>query len=218
VKVIGLEDGYTAIEMLVVMVILGVVMGGIIAIFVSGLNADADSTRRYQDQQDARVSVVRMTREVHAACSVSTPNTYNTWMNTATFYFPTYPNGVYTCVSGATSVTWCTKASGSFYALYRGVGTTCAAATVKYADFVTASNVFVYLPPNSHLVTPTATTLGAGTAGTNIATQDNAWSLPRLHVAFTVDRGGSKHVDKYTLVDDITFRNGPRTCAGVATC
>ena len=53
-KVIGVEDGYTVIEMLTVMVILSVVMGGIIAIFVSGLNADADSTRRYQDQQDAR--------------------------------------------------------------------------------------------------------------------------------------------------------------------
>ena len=212
-KVIGLEDGYTAIEMLVVMVILGVVMGGIIAIFVSGLNADADSARRYQDQQDARVSVVRMTREIHAACTVSTPATYNTWTNSVTFYF-----GADGCVSGAKTVTWCTKASGSFYALYRGLGTMCAAATTKYADFVTASNIFVYLPPNSHVVAPTATNLGAGTAGTAIATQDNAWSLPRLHVGFTVDRGGIAHVDKYRLVDDITFRNGPRTCGAAVTC
>ena len=30
-KVIGVEDGYTVVEMLTVMVILGVVMGGIIA-------------------------------------------------------------------------------------------------------------------------------------------------------------------------------------------
>jgi Tfp pilus assembly protein PilV len=213
VKVVGVEDGYTVIEMLTVMVILSVVMGGIIAIFVSGLNADADSTRRYQDQQDARVSLVRMTREIHAACTVATPATYNTWTNSMTFYF-----GSDSCVSGSHTVTWCTKASGSLYALYRGVGTTCAAATVMYADFVTASNIFVYLPPNSHLVSPTSTTLGAGTAGTNIVTQDNAWSLPRLHVAFTVDRGGSAKVDRYTLVDDITFRNGPRTCGAAVTC
>jgi prepilin-type N-terminal cleavage/methylation domain-containing protein len=203
-----MEEGYTVIEMLTVMVILSVVMGGVIAIFVSGLNSDADSTRRYQDQQDARVSLVRMTREIHAACTVATPATYNTWTNSMTFYF-----GSDSCVSGSHTVTWCTKASGSLYALYRGVGTTCSAATVKYADFVTASNIFVYLPPNSH-----ATSLGAGTAGANIATQDGAWSLPRLHVAFTVDRGGSTKLDSYTLVDDITFRNGPRTCGAAVTC
>jgi Tfp pilus assembly protein PilV len=212
-KVIGVEDGYTTIEMLIVMVILGVVMGGIIAVFVAGISADADSSRRYQDQQDARVSLVRMTREIHAACTVSAPNTYNTWTNSVTFYFPSD-----TCASGTHSVTWCTKASGSLYALYRGVGTTCTSATVKYADYVTTSNIFVYLPPNSHLIAPTATTLGAGTAGTNIATQDNAYSLPRLHVDFTVDRGSSKKVDRYHLLDDITFRNGPRTCGASVTC
>jgi prepilin-type N-terminal cleavage/methylation domain-containing protein len=216
VKVTGLEDGYTVIEMLIVMVILGVVMGGVLAIFVSGMNADADSTRRYQDQQDARGSLVRMTREVHGACSVAAPNTYNTWTNSVTIYYPTFPGGTYTCASSATSVTWCTKASGSLYALYRGIGTTCAAATTKYADFVTASNVFVYLPPNSHLMTATA--LGAGTAATNIQTQDNAYALPRLHVAFTVDRGTSKSVDRYSIVDDITFRNGVRTCGAAVTC
>ena len=210
-KVISAQDGYSAIEMLTVMVILSVIMGGIIAVFVSGLNADADQTRRYQDQQGARVSVVRMTREIHAACTVSTPNTYNTWTNSVTFYFASD-----NCVSGANSVTWCTKASGSAYALYRGVGTTCAAATTMYADFVTASNIFVYLPPNSHLVT--STSLGGGTGAGFIATQDGAYALPRLHLAFTVDRGGSTKVDRYTLVDDITFRNGPRTCGASATC
>jgi prepilin-type N-terminal cleavage/methylation domain-containing protein len=213
VKVISVQDGYTAVEMLIVMVILGVVMGGIIAIFVSGINADADQTRRYQDQQDARTSLVRMTREVHAACTVSAPNTYNTWTSGVTFYFPAD-----SCVAGTKSVTWCTKTSGSAYALYRGLGTSCASATTKYADFVTASNIFVFLPPNSHLVAPTTTTLGAGTASTNIVTQDNAWSLPRLHVQFTVDRGGSKKVDRYTLVDDITFRNAQRTCGAAVTC
>jgi type II secretory pathway pseudopilin PulG len=211
-KVIGAEGGYSAVELLIVMVILGVVVGGVLAIFTSGLNADADQTRRYQDQQDARVSLVRMTREVHAACTVSTPATYNTWTNSMTFYFPAD-----NCASGAKTVTWCTKASGSAYALYRGLGTTCTAATTKYADFVTASNLFVYLPPNSHLIAPTNTTLGAGTTGTNIATQDNAWSLPRLHVSFTVDRMSKKH-DRYGLVDTITFRNGPRTCGAGVTC
>ena len=99
-KLIGAEGGYSAVEMLTVMVILGVIMGGIISVFVAGVNADADQSRRYQDQQDARVSVVRMTREIHGACTVSAPATYNTWTNSATFYFPSD-----SCVSGANSVT-----------------------------------------------------------------------------------------------------------------
>ncbi len=206
----GGEGGYSMVEMLTVLAILGVIVGGISTIFVAGVNADADQTRRYQAQQDARVSLARMTREIHAACTISTPNTYNTWTNSVTVYFSS--DG---CASGTHTVTWCTKASGSLYGLYRGVGTTCAAATTQYADFVTASNVFVYLPPNSHLVT--SSSLGTGTAAGAILTQDGSYVLPRLHVGLTINRNATKH-DAYTLADDIAFRNGPRTCNGAASC
>lgn len=197
------------VEMLTVLAIMGVIVGGIATIFVAGINADADQTRRYQAQQDARVSLAKMTREVHAACTISAPNTYNTWTNSVTIYFPAD-----SCASGTRSVTWCTKASGSLYALYRGVGTTCAAATTQYADFVTAANVFVYLPPNSHLAT---STIGGGTGAGAIVTQDASYVLPRLHLGLTVNRNAAKH-DAYALVDDIAFRNGPRTCGGTASC
>ncbi len=206
---LGSQGGYSMVELLIVLAILGVVVGGIATIFVAGINADADQTRRYQAQQDSRVSLAHMTREIHAACTVSTPNTYNTWTNSVTLYFPSD-----SCASGSHSITWCTKSSGSAYALYRGVGTTCAAATTQYADFVRASNAFVYLPPNSHLAT---STLGGGTGAGAIVTQDGSYVLPRLHVGFTANRNPSKH-DGYTLVDDIAFRNGPRTCGGVASC
>ena len=198
------------VEMLTVLAIMGVIVGGVATIFVAGINADADQTRRYQAQQDVRVSLAKMTREIHAACTISAPNTYNTWTNSVTIYVPAD-----SCASGARSVTWCTKASGSLYALYRGVGTTCASATTQYADFVTAANVFVYLPPNSHLAT--SASLGGGTGAGAILTQDASYVLPRLHVGLTVNRNATKH-DAYTLVDDIAFRNGPRTCGGTASC
>ena len=210
VTALGAQDGYSLVELVTVMAILGVVVGGIATIFVAGVNADADQTRRYQAQQDSRISLARMTREIHAGCTVSAPNTYNTWTNTATISFASD-----SCVSGTHSVTWCTKTSGSAYALYRGVGTTCAAATTQYADFLTAANVFVYLPPNSHLAT--SSSLGGGTGAGAIVTQDASYVLPRLHVGFTVNRNPAKH-DGYTLVDDIAFRNGPRTCGGTASC
>jgi hypothetical protein len=54
-------------------------------------------------------------------------------------------------------------------------------------------------------------------AGTAIATQDAAYSVPRLHVDLTINRAKATHT--YRLVDDIALRNGPRRCtAGVDSC
>ena len=51
-KLAGLEDGYTVIEMLIVMIILGVVMGGVIAIFVSLLATVA--CKKQDDEKTAQ--------------------------------------------------------------------------------------------------------------------------------------------------------------------
>jgi hypothetical protein len=48
-------------------------------------------------------------------------------------------------------------------------------------------------------------------------TADGSYSLPRLHVDFTLNLNTHKH-DGYRLYDDIAFRNGPRACTGAATC
>jgi prepilin-type N-terminal cleavage/methylation domain-containing protein len=201
------EGGYSLIELLTVLAIMGVVVGGIATLFVAGINADADQTRRYQAQQNARISLNKMRREIHAACTVSNPATYNTAESSITLYFAS--DG---CTSGANTVTWCTSGSGTRYGLYRIVSTTCTGATAKFADYLTGANIFTYLPPNSHLGT-----LGGGTG--QITTQDNSSSLPRLHVDMTINLKPAKPNDQYRVVDDIAFRNGPRACAaGVASC
>lgn len=201
------EGGYSLVELVVVMAILGVIVGGISTLFVSGINADADQTRRYQAQQDGRVALDRMRREIHAACTVSNPGTYNTWETSITLYFPADA-----CAAGARTVSWCTTGSGNRYALYRIVSSSCAGATAKYADYLTSNNIFVYVPPNAHV-----TSLGGGAGGTS--TQDGSSSLPRLHVDLTVNRNPARIRDQFRLVDDIAFRNGPRACSsGVASC
>src|SRR3954466_7314157 len=100
------------------MAILGVILGAIVTLFAAGINADADQNRRYQAQQDAKVALDKMRREGHSACTVSAPATYNTWMSSVTFYYPSD-----TCGSGTHSITWCTKATGSTWALYRAGAT-----------------------------------------------------------------------------------------------
>jgi prepilin-type N-terminal cleavage/methylation domain-containing protein len=208
---LGDDQGYTLIELLVVMALLSVVVGGIVTLFASGLNSEADQNRRFQAQQDGRLALDKLRREVHSACTISTPNTYNTAFPSATLYFPSD-----NCASGSHSVTWCTTGSSGRFALYRIVSTSCAGGTVKVADYLTSGTIFTYLPPSSHLVT--STSLGQGTASTAIVTQDLASTLPRLHVDMNL-RLRAGLVDGYRLVDDIALRNGPRACpGGTASC
>lgn len=208
---LGEEGGFSLIEMLTVMAILTTVLGGVVALFVSGINADADQNRRFQAGQDARVSLDRMRRDLHGGCTISAPASYNTALSSVTIYFSSDA-----CLSGTHSITWCTSGSAGRYALYRLVATSCASPTAKYADYLTSGTIFTYLPPNSHLVT--SSSLNMGTSSSYIATQDGSSSLPRLHVDLTTQLK-SGLVDKYRLVDDIALRNGPRSCAsGVASC
>jgi len=208
IRRLGEEGGYSMMEMLVVMVILGVVVGGIVTMFSAGINADADQNRRFQAQQDGRVALDKLRREIHAGCTIAAPATYNTAMSSVTVYFASD-----NCVSGTHTVTYCTTGGAPRYALYRIVATTCTGATQKVADYLTGGSIFDYLPPNSHV-----TTLGGGTGSAAITTQDGSSTLPRLHVDLTLNQNSAKH-DAYHLVDDIAFRNGPRACAsGVASC
>lgn len=207
---LGGEGGYSLIEMITVMAILSVVLGGVVALFTAGIKADSDQNQRFQAQQDTRLALDKLRRDVHAACTISTPATYNTWASSVTLYY-----SADSCAAGTASVTWCTAASGTKFILQRAVATSCTGSLVTIANSLTSANIFAYIPPNSHLVT--STSVGLGTGASYIATSDAAYSNARLHVDVTINRSGATR--GYRLVDDIAFRNSPRTCgAGVATC
>jgi prepilin-type N-terminal cleavage/methylation domain-containing protein len=207
---LGGEGGYSLVEMITVMAILGVILGGVVTLFTAGIKADSDQNQRFQAQQDTRLALDKLRRDIHPSCTISSPATYNTWTNSVTLY-----SSADSCAAGSSSVTWCTAASGSKFVLQRTVATSCTGSLVTIADSLTSANVFAYIPPNSHLAT--STSVGLGTGSSYIATQDAAYSAPRLHVDLTINRTGATHT--YRLVDDIAFRNGPRTCGtGVATC
>jgi type II secretory pathway pseudopilin PulG len=205
------EDGFTTVELLTVMAILGIVLGGLVALFAAGMSSSANQNARYQSQQELRVAVDRLRGEVHTACTISTPATYNTALTSVTIYY-----GSDNCVSGTHTVTWCTVGSGSAYSLYRKSGSTCTGATQRFARKLTSGAVFTYLPPNSHLVT--STSLNQGTSSSYIVTQDGSAALARLHVSLASNQGRSND-HSYKLISDIAFRTGPRACStGVASC
>jgi prepilin-type N-terminal cleavage/methylation domain-containing protein len=183
------ERGYTLIELLTVMLILGVVLGGLTGVFASATSAQADMNNRFQAQQEARLGLDKLRREAHCA-SAATPTGSNTSSITLTLpsYCKTY--------SGNASVTWCTRSvSTNRYALYRVNGATCTGG-VKWAD---------YLAPSA-----TAAIFSGALCVFNYTAQTTS-SLGKLHIDFPVNVKPSRTVDTYELTDDLVLRNTTRS-------
>jgi len=131
------ERGYSLVELLTVMAILGVVMTGITALLVQGANAEVDMNGRFQAQQTARVAFDRIRREGHCA-------------SLATLTGQTKATLTLDAACGS-QVSWCTVAvtGTTRYALYRQSGATCGSSGVKWADYLTSGNVFTYTAQSS---------------------------------------------------------------------
>ena len=65
------EDGFTLPELLVVLTIIGIVLGGLTQLFTSAVKSATDQTRRVDAQQDARVALDRLRREIHCGSTLS---------------------------------------------------------------------------------------------------------------------------------------------------
>jgi prepilin-type N-terminal cleavage/methylation domain-containing protein len=127
------ENGYTVIELLIVMVILATVMGSLTTLFVQASSAELDLNNRFQAQQNARLALDRIRRETHCASQASVATSSSVTLTLASY-----------CPTGNGSVTWCTVGSGSRYGLYRKAGATCDATGVRWADYLTSGAVFGY--------------------------------------------------------------------------
>jgi Tfp pilus assembly protein PilW len=125
------EQGYSLMEMLWVLILMGTIMTALTAIFVSGTRSEVDLNDRFRAQQDAVVSLDRLRRDVHCASAATASSA-----TTVTLAVP--------CVSGGT-VKWCTAGSGARYTLHRVASSaTCDATSAKFADYLTTGSVFNY--------------------------------------------------------------------------
>jgi prepilin-type N-terminal cleavage/methylation domain-containing protein len=174
------ERGYSLIELLTVMAIMGIVMAGLTQIFVAGSKAEADMNLRFQAQLNSRLALDKIRKDAHCATDV-TGYTTGASSQTATLNMPTTCGG---------NKTYCTAAVGSSttrYALYWQAGNSCSSSTgTKLIDYLTTYNVF---PAFNHVS-------GCG-------------CLASLQVDFPVSiKGGA--VGKYELQDTIYLRNSTR--------
>lgn len=174
------ERGFSLVEMLTVMAIMSVVLTGLTTLFVQGSNAELDLNRRFEAQQDARVALDKIRREIHCAQGAST--------NPATGEAPALtldlPGQCPTAVNDAqTNVTWCSVlVSTGRYRLYRKVGVACDATGVRWADHFTQANLFAFQAASTE-------------------------SLAKVRVSFPVDVKTGDATPAYRLCDHIVLRN-----------
>jgi prepilin-type N-terminal cleavage/methylation domain-containing protein len=129
-RLLGCERGYTLIELLQVTVILGVILGAVTTLFVRASIAEVDMNRRFQAQQEARLAVDRMRREIHCASLVEPAGASSSITVTLPAGCPTVGGAPSTVVYDTLLV------STGRYELRR--------AGLRVADYISASTVFNY--------------------------------------------------------------------------
>jgi len=136
------QAGYTMLELVMVLAILGTVVGALTTLFVQATNAEFESNRRFQAQQGARIAIDKMRREIHCSSAVTPVGAASTISVTVPSQCVSVcPLTPPTCAAGGApvTVTYDTSGSGTRYRLRRN--------GVNLADYVTLQNVFNYTAP-----------------------------------------------------------------------
>jgi prepilin-type N-terminal cleavage/methylation domain-containing protein len=127
------EGGFSLVELLVSMLILGVIIGGLVTAFTSATVAHTDLSRRYEAQADGRLALSKIRREAHCASAVSLTGT--------TLVTLTLPSG---CPTGSGSVTWCVSGTELFRI---ATATSTCAGGIRWAQYVQTAGVTVFALP-----------------------------------------------------------------------
>jgi len=183
------EEGFSLVELLVVLVILGVVLGALTTLFVSASTAQLDMSNRFEAQQNGRLALDKLRREIHCASVVNDMS--GAPLTAGSHTGITVTLGSY-CLTGSGGVTWCTRASSTpnAWALYRFAPATTdctSAGGTLWADYLVKPKVFSYAVPDP-----------------------NAHDLTAIGVDLPVDLKPADLAQRYTLRDDIVLRNSTR--------
>jgi Tfp pilus assembly protein PilW len=183
-RLLAAEHGYSIVELLTVTIILGIITAALTSIFVTASNGELDMNRRFQAQENVRLAIDKLRREIHCASAVSPSGSASSIAITIPAQCPT--------AQGFSSIQWCVLpppgAWSGRYALYRSTAATCTTSTgVKWADYLTTQPIFTYTPQSSQ-------------------------SLGNLGVALVARVKPSGTQGTFKLNDNIVLRNSYRAC------
>jgi type II secretory pathway pseudopilin PulG len=137
------RSGYTLVELVVVLSIFMIIVTALTTLFTTGAKAELDMNRRFQAQQQARLAMDRLRRELH--CSNGITATAGTPVSSITLSLPSQ------CPSAGgvnrTIVYDMSQVSASRWKLRRTVN----GVTIPIADYITKANglVFTYTAPSA---------------------------------------------------------------------
>jgi prepilin-type N-terminal cleavage/methylation domain-containing protein len=192
------EAGFTIPEMLVVLAIMGIITTALVQLFVSASRTQVDMSNRFQAQQEGRLALDGLRREIHCASAISSTQSGAGWPSTSVKI--TLGSYCSSAPAGGGDVTWCTETVATgHYRLRRvtpalAVGATCAGG-VAQADYLTKRHVF------------TSYTASGGGLRASLGID-----IP-IDVSPASGQTGctSSSTDCYRLTDDIVLRNTART-------
>jgi prepilin-type N-terminal cleavage/methylation domain-containing protein len=130
------RSGYTLTELLVVMAIFLTIVSSLTSLFISGARAELGANRRFQAQENARLAVDKMRREIHCASALT--------LTSAASVSVTLPAGCPSAAGTQTTVVYDTAlVSANRFVLRR----TKSGRTVTIGDYLTGGNIFSYTAP-----------------------------------------------------------------------
>lgn len=172
------RGGYTLVELIVVMSMFLIVVTALISLFTAGAKAEVDLNRRFQAQQNARLALDRLRRELHCANGVTPGEDGDSDGNVASISV-SLPSQCPTAQGAYRTIVYDTsQVSASRFAVRR----TMSGATVQIADYITNDDIFRYTAPSP---------VARGT----------------LHVDLPVNVHPIEGWKQWRLIDDIVLRN-----------
>jgi prepilin-type N-terminal cleavage/methylation domain-containing protein len=193
------EAGFTLIELITVMAILGIVLGALTGLFASASKSESDLNARFQAQEQGRLALDTLRRELHCASAVTTlgDTGFTSGAANGVTYYPgvtaTLPAG---CSSGSPTVTtyvaWCARTSSvsGRWALWRTSSTSVYSTCPSSGGVMWASQL-----TTAYLFAPAA---------------QSATQLASTQIYLPVNASSSTSTRTYTLSDTIVLRNSLR--------
>jgi type II secretory pathway pseudopilin PulG len=185
------EGGFTLIEAIAVMVLMSILLAPIITSFVTTMSAQARQANVATAQEQARLALERMRKDIHCAHSAGAPLA-NASGGTTLILNETNASGVAECpgllAQNASSVQWCTvPVSTNHYQLFRedDPSVECSGSQSTFqVDYLTQGSVWTV---------PGCVETGA---------------YPTVNVSLSIDVSpGTSSEGKYNLGDQIALRN-----------
>lgn len=146
------ERGYTLVELIIVMIILLIIVGGLADGFASATKAEVDQSNRASDQQNARQALERMRLDIHCALSAQPASPILDGSGNTTGYLLTLSQPNPDCPgvqqTGSAAVQWCTvEQSPTRYKLYRSLSDCTVPANATFqVDYLTQANIWPATP------------------------------------------------------------------------